>query len=1068
MCQVGKRVSEELIGRKSFSKSASFPSTTNVVTFKNQNLLDFIIGHARDDQRPYLNISILGFKLKALLDSGASRTVVGLPGWEILKGLGLSLTSCPLDCTVANGQKCKSPGFVDAPITLMDKTKLVSVLVVPELSHVLILGIDFWLAMNIVPNLRDDVWHFAEEFTVPELNGIHSENSLTPFQRETLDRVVGRKLALMGDSLGCCIDVEHEISVLPGTKPIKQRYYPVSPFKQKIIDSEIEKMLAEGIIEPSKSPWSSPVCLVPKKDNTYRFCVDFRQLNAVTLKDAYPLPYISAILDQLRDARYLSSIDIKSAYWQIKMKESSKDFTAFTVPGRGLYRFCRLPFGLSNAPATWQRAIDQILGADLQPSVLVYLDDIVIVSQDFETHLKTLETVLDRLLAAGLVVSPDKCRFCRSQLKYLGYLVDQHGLRPDPEKVQAILNISSPKNVGEVRRFLGTASWYRRFIPHFSTTVAPLTNLTKKNVSWSWSPECESSFRAIKEYLITAPVLTCPDFSKTFILQTDASGFGLGAVLTQQFEDGEHVISYLSRSLTRAEQKFSTTERECLAVIWAVEKLRHYLEGQKFVVITDHHSLLWLHRLRDPQGRLARWALRLQPYTFELIHRKGAEHIVPDLLSRSVPVSLETVEVPSWPNLAVDNTADCWYKQLIQRVDNFPNKYPQWRVESNRLFKYVKGSCPEISSENDNWKLVVPKDFRRDVLKFYHDHPTSGHLGIYKTYWRIHARFYWPKLRADVIRYINACRICAAEKPEQKRPAGFMGSRPPITRPWQMISLDYIGPFPRSTQGYTHVLVVTDYFSKYSVLFPCRSATAKSLVKQVEEGIFLVYGVPQYLLCDNGAQMKSREFQNLCCNYGVKIIFNASYNPRADPTERVNRVIKTMMASYVRDNHRHWDKHLAAFACALRTSRHEVTGHSPFQVNFGREHVIHGEEYLLESSPNKPDLDTEIHRRRLGFEKLFQKVRERIAKARVLNQKTYNLRRRHVEYRAGQQVWKRNKVLSDATRHFSAKLAPKFVGPYKVRKKTGYVTYELEDEDGNSKGNWHVQDLKPVMDVDDN
>ena len=362
---------------------------------------------------------------------------------------------------------------------------------------------------------------------------------------------------------------------MTSSDPIKQRYYPVSPVMMRHIDAELEKMLADDIIEPSSSPWSSPILLVPKKDSGYRFCVDYRKLNQVTKKDAYPIPYVSSILDRLRGAKYLSSLDIKSAYWQIPVSPCSREYTAFTVPGRGLYQFRRMPFGLSNAPAVWQRLIETVLGADLEPFVFVYLDDIIVISECFEDHLSILKKIFERVAAAGLTLSRDKCQFCRYELRYLGYVVDRRGLRVDQEKVSAILSIKTPTCVSELRSFLGMASWYRRFVRDFSSISAVLTNLLKKNRKWLWSDECQEAFQKLKECLVSAPILSCPDFSRPFTVQTDASAYGLGAVLPQSYEDGEKVVCFLSRSLNKAERNYSTTERECLAVVWALDKCGH-------------------------------------------------------------------------------------------------------------------------------------------------------------------------------------------------------------------------------------------------------------------------------------------------------------------------------------------------------------------------------------------------------------------------------------------------------------------------------------------------------------
>lgn len=1028
---------------------------------KRKFFLDYVLTQVTGDQRPYLEIHILGYPVIGLLDSGASRTLVGASGYEILKRVGLSLTPSIIECTVANGQSCSSIGFVATPIILMDKIRVVDILVVPELPHKLILGVDFWMSMDIIPDLRQNIWHFSERVPSVEVNSIRSESSLTSSQRDALDNLIASKRKLMGTTLGRTHLVTHEIELLPGTKPIKQRYYPVSPAKQKVIDEEINKMLDDGVIEPCKSPWSSPICLVKKKDDSYRFCVDYRQLNAVTRKDAYPLPLISSILDRLRDAKYLSSLDIKSAYWQVPIAESSRDYTAFTVPN-GLYRFRVMPFGLTNAPATWQRLIDSVLcGVNLKSSsVMVYLDDVIIISQDFDSHLETLDKVFNLLHDAGLLVSFDKCQFCRPELKYLGYVVDELGLRPDPEKVQAILNIPPPRNVKEIRRFIGTASYYRRFVPQFSTVIAPLCRLTKKNVKWSWSPECEKSFKALKEQLVTAPILTCPDFSRTFYIQTDASAYGVGCVLTQFFDEGEKVICYLSRSLTAQERKYSSVERELIAVIWSLEKLRHYVEGFHFKVITDCHSLLWLHRLKDPQGRLARWTLRLQPYDFEVIHRKGSDHAVPDLLSRAVPVSVDSVDVSISLDREDEHTTDKWYIKMLKRVQNNPLQYPLWRTHNgNQLYKYVRPRYPELTHPGDEWRLVVPKERRLSVIKSAHDSPSCGHVGVYKTEARISTKYYWPKLKADVSRYIRHCEICIRTKPEQKAPAGHMLSKVvTATRPWQLISADLIGPLPRTSKGYSFILVVCDNFSKFVLTFPLRSATANSIVRAIEDYVILIFGAPNTMIVDNGRQFTSKLFKAMAKTYNIKVAYTANYHPQCNPTERVNRVVKSMLTAYVSENHTTWDQYLFKIAYAIRSSKHEVTGLTPNFVNFGREVSLDGNcENYVPTDSEFPAIDPK--NRKLAFAKVYKDIQSRLLKAHKRSTRHYNLRRRPEKFVLNQRVWRRNYVRSDKSKQFAAKLASKFVGPFVISQIVSPWTYELTDSSGK-RSIWHIKDLK--------
>lgn len=373
----------------------------------------------------------------------------------------------------------------------------------------------------------------------------------------------------------------------------------------------------------------------------------------------------------------------------------------------------------------------------------------------------------------------------------------------------------------------------------------------------------------------------------------------------------------------------------------------------------------------------------------------------------------------------------------------------------------MKSSHPDFTAPSSSWKIVVPKDKRKGVLTRCHDIPASGHVGVYKTFWKTCQRFYWPKMKSDIARYVKSCQTCAQHKVEQKSPAGLMGNRPVIDRPWQCISLDYIGPFPRSRSGNSYVLVVNDYFTKFTLLFPSRAATAKSLAKQVEEGVFLMFGTPQSLMCDNGAQMKSKEFQALCKRYNTKLFYTASYYPRADPTERSNRVVKTMLRSYIQDgNQRTWDENLAAIGCAMRTSRHETTGFTPYFLNFGREHTLYGQDHdeVIPSTDSDPKFYTK--KRQAIFQELYQIVQKKIQASHVKNQQRYNLRRRPVEYVPGQLVWRKNKSLSDAVNYYSAKLAPAYIGPFIIKRKTGTCTYELQDESGKSTGNWHVQDLK--------
>ncbi|KAK9751650.1 RNase H-like domain found in reverse transcriptase [Popillia japonica] len=912
-------------------------------------------GEANGDERPYLTVYVCGKPIVGLLDSGASRTIAGsAAGLAIFKSLGLRLRPNFSSCRVADGRACNSPGTILAPIKLQDREKLIDILVVPDVSSTLILGTDFWRIMGIIPDLRKGEWSFSSCAVVETIST--NEGGISAVQRNRLDDLVEKLFRNMDPKvIGCT-----------------------------------------------------------KKDKTYRFVVDYRKLNKVTEKDAYPLPYISHTLHKLRDARYLSSLDIKSAYFQIPVAENSRKYTAFTVPNRGLFQFKRLPMGLSGSPAVWQRFIDRVIGEDLEPFVFAYLDDIIVIGPTFDKHLEVLEEVINRIHNAGLTLNRDKCKFCRDELKYLGVIV----------LILALVHI-----------------------------------------------------------------LSCPDFSREFTIQCDSSDFGIGAVLTQNFDDGERVIAYISKSLSKQERKFSTTEKECLAVLWAIEKFRPYVEGSHFTVITDHYSLIWLDNLRNPSGRLARWAVRLQQYDFTIQHRKGKDHVVPDALSRSVPVVeyLNAIEGSSdnWYNRLVsrirerpekfpafrliEGSSDNWYNRLVSRIRERPEKFPAFRLIDGIPHKLVCSAYPELVDGDSEWKPVVPKDKRQDLIQQHHDNPTSGHLGAYKTIHRLSDKYYWPGMKSDVYRYIRKCKVCMRAKPSQQAPAGQMGGHSLISKPWEVVCADIVGPLPKSKHGNQFIFVVADCFSKYALFFPLRKATATAIVKHLEDDVFLQFGVPRSIITDNGVQFRSKEFTKLAQTYSVKPLYTTYYSPWANPTERINRVLKTMLVSYVSTNHRLWDEVLPKIACAERTARHEVIGLTPYFVNFGREMILSGTDHKGQDKENEPvnldrgKSDVFAHRSE-ALRRVYKDIRLRLQQAYEKSKCRYDLRRRAVEYLPNQLVWRKNFVLSDAAKYFSAKLADKYIGPFMIHRRIGKDSYELKDLDEKVlRGTWHTSHLKPQV-----
>jgi hypothetical protein len=441
-------------------------------------------------------------------------------------------------------------------------------------------------------------------------------------------------LAWTSEDLGRTNLVYHSIDT-GNAKPVRQRWYRTSRAEQQFISEEIRRMLKQGLIEKSRSEWTSPVVLVRKKNGKLRFCVDYRQLNQLTKKDLYPLPRIDDMLDALGNVSWYTSLDLASGYWQVEVRPEDRDKTTF-ITQYGTYRFIVMPFGLCNAPATFQRLMNEVLEGILWDFVVVYLDDLNVYSATFDQHLEHLRAVFERLRSAGLKLNPEKCYFAKHELAFLGYLISAEGIHTDPAKIEKVKEFPVPRNVTQLRGFLGLASYYRRFIKDFSKIANPLNKLLRKDAPFVWAAAQQQSFDLLKTHLTQAPILAYPKFDQEFLLLTDASTLGLGAILAQKDEEEmERVVAYASRTLNKAEKNYSATELECLAVVWAIGHFHPYVHGKRFTLITDHSALRYLFNSATPTGRLARWVMKLQPYDFKIIHRAGKKHTNVDSLSRA-------------------------------------------------------------------------------------------------------------------------------------------------------------------------------------------------------------------------------------------------------------------------------------------------------------------------------------------------------------------------------------------------------------------------------------------------
>ncbi|CAB0016071.1 unnamed protein product [Nesidiocoris tenuis] len=994
------------------------------------------------------NCSVAG-----LADSGAQTSIISEGLLGSLTGVEFGRYAVPVRLIqTADGASHPVRGGVDLPIIVDGEIRPFPVLVARSLAPPLILGMDFLKHFGVTIN-------FAEMGPVPAISdpvescALITEHQLPQQLRPAVERIRARLEQLARpDSEGrlrATTIMQHHISLMPGSLPVKQRVRPVSEPVKRELWRQLDELRKQGVVEPSQSPWCSPLVLQKKKNGTYRMCHDSRKVNEMTIKDSYPLPHIQSTLDLLRNAKFISSIDLKSAFFQVPLTEASKPVTAFAVPGRGLWQFTRMPFGLANSGPAFQRLCDQVI-AGLE-NVFGYLDDLIMVSSTAEEHVRLLNEVLDRLEQANLTINAEKCELFRSALTFLGFVVDASGLRAAPDKISAIIDFPRMKTQREVRRFLGICGYYRRFVPSFSKVASPLTDLLRKGKKFDWTLECEQAFAQLKTLLTSSPVMAVPNFELPFVVQTDASVQGLGAVLTQRFHDGEKVIAYASRKLTGLERAYTATELECLAVLFAVERFRPYLEGCRFTVITDHHALKWLKEIKDPNPRLTRWALKLQAHDYDIEYRKGSMNLVPDALSRA-PVSGACAL-----RVVPDEVRDPWYARMVGNVTASPENYPLWRVQDGRLFKFLEERDQLVNS----WKLVVPRELRQETLVRCHNAPEAGHFGVLKTLKRIAADYYWPKMRVDVQRFVSGCPVCAAFKPSNVRPAGLMGQHS-VRRQWQCLAIDFSGKYPRSPRRNEYLLSVQCLFSKFILLFPMTNCRAANMVRLLKDKVFSCFGVPEELVCDNGSQFTSREFVDAMRERNIRIKYTALYHPQADPVERAHRELKRMMGSTMQGNtHARWDEFLPEFQLAINSAVSETTKFAPASLLFNHRVCAVNRDLAEASATQISPPDAVARADRFRQEEIIPVVQANIHRQFERNKARYDAGRRPVQYDVGDRVWHRAVYQSSAQDKFSKKLAPKFVGPFVIDARHGRVVYSLKDAAGRGVGKWHVQDLRP-------
>ena len=847
------------------------------------------------------------------------------------------------------------------------------------------------------------------------------------------------------------------------------------------IQDQIKKLHDAGVIRPSESEWASNVVMAKKKDGSWRMCIDYRELNRKTRnKGTYMLPRIDETLDALSRAKYFCSFDVIQGYHHVELTEESKQKTAFHAPrcNPSHWEYNYMPFGLVGAPRTFQKMMDRILRGLEYKIALAYLDDIIVYGATIEECMANMKIVLGRIRAAGLKLKPSKCSLFQRETTFLGHVISADGIKTDPKKVQDMVDMQPCRNVKDVRTFVGMTQYYSKFIENFQEISAPIQKLMKKNVKFEWGPEQQTAFETLKQKLLSAPILAYPMDDCKYILDTDASNYALGAVLSQLQPDEngtlvERAISYYSKRFNDAEQHYCARRRELLAIIRSVNQFDPYLRGQPFTIRTDHASLRYIKTMKELPSQFQRWVLAMEEYTYEVEIRKGTLHANADGMSR-MPCRMKQCICDGVRDMEdAGNVEDSGVAQVILSSIKMTPKYTEEemataqsqdpdlrtlyhaKVHANKRPEWndISGESPATKAYFAEWKrievhnkimyrrwenddgseerlqLIIPFKYQRELCTNYHDSSSKAHLGRRRCYAAIQRRYFWHKMNEDIRWWIRTCDVCQRRKRPQPTPRAPM--KVYVTGyPNERVSMDVVGPLDPTDQGNLYLLCITDHFSKFAKAYPLPNHTAKTVAETFTARWCDEYGEPMQVHTDQGPEFESRLFKEMLELQGIEKRRTVAFKPSSDGlVERYNKTIVDCI-SMLRGESRHWDLVVGKCVSAYNSTIHATTNFTPNKLWYGRE-LFHNADLMM---PTKPDHDAptreEYVKRWEDDMRLAYRVARDVIGRNVKIQKKYYDRACHlIAYKEGDAVMMKD--FSPKVRG-QRKLADKWNGPFYI------------------------------------
>ena len=910
--------------------------------------------------------------------------------------------------------------------------------------------------------------------------------------------------------------IEHKIKLEPGSTPTFRNHHRLSPQDMDELKIHLKDLLDHGFIRESHSPYGAPILFAKKAGDTKRrLCIDYRDLNRITIKDRYPLPRVDELIDRLFGAKYFTKLDLRSGYHQVRVAEEDIQKTAFNTR-YGQFEYLVVPFGLTSAPSTFMALMNHILHPYLDKFAIAYLDDVLIYSKTLEEHELHVRTILDEFRKHKLYAKESKCEFFKSEVKFLGFIVGADGVKVDPAKIEAVKVWPVPKSITDVRSFLGFVGFYRKFIKNHSAVVAPISDLTKTLTQGSkfiWTPAAQIAFEQMIDALCSAPVLVLPDPTKPYVVTTDASGYALGACLMQDHGNGLQPIVYMSKKMLPAETRYPIHHKEMLAIVCALKEWRHYLHGAQFKIriLTDHKSLVHFNSQPKLSERQARWNEFISEFGNDIIieYQEGKKNVVADALSRradyidDTSTTTTTTTTSTTANVSIDDiklnddsidnnlntisvSINTTLTQQIQDGYQLDSLCKQILVGNvSKLKKNVKArtAVQRFSVSNgliyyDIKRIYIPDvvSLKTLIISEHHDNKLAGHIGYQKTYDNITRNYYWPNMYIDIKLYVRSCLICQRTKSENRKPAGLLHPLPIPIRRWQCVTMDFIVQLPETKNGYDAIMVVVDKLSKRAYFIPTTTTatapdTALLYFKHVSKN---GHGIPEIIVSDRDSKFTSLFWKSLWSLLDTKLAMSTAFHPETDgQTERMNRTLEQMLRAYSNKQQDNWDELLPYCEMAYNNSKNVSTGYSPFFLNYGQDmslpaNLLINNDYS-ESAAIEPIVSTDgnaaVETILTDLRDTLIAVQSNLTKAQAYQKKYADQHRRHDTFKLNERVLLDTSDITFTTG--TKKLLDKYIGPYKIIEVISDVAYKLDlPIKFRLHPVFHISKLKRVIETD--